>query len=127
MACLAGGIGREHLEGRVKGALHMGVTGIAIRSLGPVAATEIAGIDLAQPLDEPTFAKIEAAFDRSGVIVVRDQKITPAQQIAFAQRFGEIELNYHSDKYGLSEQREIYRISNITKDGKPIGSRRAGE
>src|SRR5262249_6073689 len=105
----------------------MSVTGIVIRSLGPVAATEIAGIDLAQPLDGPTFAKIEAAFDRSGVIVIRDQQITPAQQIAFARRFGEIELNYHSDKYGLPEHPEIYRISNITKDGKPIGSRRADD
>lgn len=105
----------------------MSFAGIVTRSLGPVAATEITGIDLSQPLDGPTFAKIEAAFDRSGVIVIRDQKITPAQQIAFAQRFGEIELNYHSGKYGVAEHPEIYRISNITKDGKPIGSRRAGE
>src|SRR5262249_56582199 len=100
----------------------MSVTGIVIRSLGPIAATEISGVDLAQPLDEPTFAKIEAAFDRNGVIVIRDQKITPAQQMAFARRFGEIELNYHSAKYGLSEHTTIYRLSNITKDGKPIGS-----
>lgn len=100
---------------------------IAIRSLGPVAATEITGIDLAQPIDAQAFAKIEAAFDQSGIIVVRDQKITPAQQIAFAGRFGEIEVNYNSGKYGLSEHPEIYKISNITRDGKPIGSRRAGE
>src|SRR5262249_27293200 len=42
----------------------VGVKGIVIRSLGPVAATEITGIDLAQPLDGPTFTKIDAAFDR---------------------------------------------------------------
>lgn len=105
----------------------MSATGIVIRPLGPVAATEITGIDLAQPLDGPVFAEIEAAFDRSGVIVVRDQKITPAQQIAFARRFGDIEVNYNSGKYGLAEHPEIYKISNITQDSKPIGSRRAGE
>lgn len=105
----------------------MSLSSIVIRSLGPVAASEITGIDLAQPLDEPTFAAIEAAFDRSGVIVIRDQAFTPAQQIAFARRFGEIEVNYNSAQYGLPGHPEIYKISNITKDGKPIGSRRAGE
>ena len=102
-------------------------TSIAITSLGPVAATEISDIDLAQTIDGPIFAAIEEAFDRSGVIVIRGQKITPAQQVAFARRFGEIEVNYNSGKYGLADTPEIYRISNITKDGKPIGSRRAGE
>jgi len=98
-----------------------------MRSLGAVAGTEITGLDLATPLDEGTFAEIEATFDRSGVIVIRDQRITPAQQLAFGRRFGDIEINYHSAKYGLPEHPEIYKLSNITKDGKPIGSRRAGE
>lgn len=100
---------------------------LRIRSLGPVAAAEITGVDLARPLDDATFARIEAAFDQSGVIVIRDQSITPEQQIAFARRFGSIELNYNSAQYGLPDYPEIYKISNITKDGRPIGSRRAGE
>jgi taurine dioxygenase len=102
-------------------------SGMRMRSLGAFAGTEITGLDLATPLDGRTFAEIEATFDRSGVIVVRDQRITPAQQLAFARRFGDIEINYHSAKYGLPEHPEIYKLSNITKDGKPIGSRRAGE
>ncbi|MGI9475106.1 MAG: TauD/TfdA dioxygenase family protein [Hyphomicrobiaceae bacterium] len=105
----------------------MGSSAMMIRSLGQVAATEITGVDLGRQLDKTSFAEIEAAFDRSGVIVVRDQKITPEQQIAFARRFGDIEVNYNSGKYGLAEFPEIYKISNITKDDKPIGSRRAGE
>ena len=72
-------------------------------------------------------SEIEATFDQSGVIVIRDQKITPQQQIVFARQFGDIEVNYNSGKYGLAEHPEIYKISNITKDNKPIGSRRAGE
>ena len=100
---------------------------IRVRTLGAGAAAEITGVDLAAPLDERTFAAIEAAFDQSGVIVIPDQSITPTQQLIFARRFGDIEVNYHSAKYGLPEHPEIYKISNITKDGKPIGSRRAGE
>ena len=105
----------------------MGSTRIVIRSLGPVAATEITGADLSRHLDEKELSEIEAAFDQSGVIVIRDQKITPQQQIVFARQFGDIEVNYNSGKYGLAEHPEIYKISNITKDNKPIGSRRAGE
>jgi alpha-ketoglutarate-dependent taurine dioxygenase len=105
----------------------MASSSIRSRTLGAAAATEITGVDLAAPLDERTFAEIEAAFDRSGVIVIPDQSITPAQQLAFARRFRDIEVNFHSAKYGLPGHPEIYRISNIAKDGKPIGSRRAGE
>ena len=38
---------------------------IKIRSLDPVAATEITSIDLAQSLDELTFAVIETAFNQT--------------------------------------------------------------
>ena len=54
-------------------------SGMRMRSLGAAAGTEITGLDLATSLDERTFAEIEATFDRSGVIVVRDQRITPAE------------------------------------------------
>src|SRR6478736_1277126 len=91
-------------------------SGMRMRSLGAVAGTEITGLDLATPLDERTFAEIEATFDRSGVIVIRDQRITPSQQLAFARRFGDIEINYHSAKYGLPAHPEIYKLSNITKE-----------
>jgi len=97
------------------------------RSLANGTAAEFTGVDLAAPLDAPTFRQIEDSFDRSGVIVIRDQSITPAQQLAFGRRFGDIEVNYNSAQYGLPEHPEIYKLSNITKDGKPIGSRRAGE
>jgi alpha-ketoglutarate-dependent taurine dioxygenase len=105
----------------------MANNGFRISPMDAAAGAEITGVNLARPLDDSTFADIEAAFDAHGVIVVRDQNITPAQQLAFALRFGDIEVNYNSSTYGLPDHPEIYLISNVTKDGKPIGSRRAGE
>lgn len=105
----------------------MGMQELRITSMDAPAGVEITGVDLAEPLDRTAFTAIESAFDEYGVIVVRDQAITQEQQIAFARRFGEIEVNYNSGKYGLPEHPEIYIISNITADGRPIGSRRAGE
>jgi taurine dioxygenase len=98
-----------------------------IRPVTGAAGVEVTGIDLADTLDEDSFAAIEEAFDLHGVLVVRDQDITPSLQLAFARRFGQIEINYNSAKYGLRDCPEIYVISNVTEGGKPIGSRRAGE
>ena len=105
----------------------MASDGIRVKPMDGGTGVEISGVDLAQPLDDASFEKIDAAFDTHGVLVVRDQTITPVQQLSFARRFGEIEINYNSETYGLPGRPDIYVISNITKDGKPIGSRRAGE
>ena len=54
---------------------------------------EIAGVNLAEPLSERLFEEIRAVFYRYQVICFRDQKLTPEQQIAFAQRWGTINVN----------------------------------
>ncbi|MCB1542383.1 MAG: TauD/TfdA family dioxygenase [Rhodoblastus sp.] len=53
----------------------------------------IEGIDLSQPLEDADIAEMRGALNDYGVIFFRDQKITPEQHIAFAQRFGEIDVN----------------------------------
>lgn len=92
-----------------------------------VHGAEIAGVDLARPLDDATFAAIERAYDEYGVIFFRGQSITPAQQVAFTRRLGEIEFNIFGERWSVPGNPEIVVISNITDDGQPIGVRRAGE
>ncbi|MCB1535766.1 MAG: TauD/TfdA family dioxygenase [Rhodoblastus sp.] len=53
----------------------------------------IEGIDLSEPLDDSDIGEMREALNEHGVIFFRDQKITPEQHIAFAQRFGEIDVN----------------------------------
>ncbi len=48
---------------------------------------EVLGLDLSQPLDAATFARIHAAHLDHHVLVFRDQRITPAQQVDFSRRF----------------------------------------
>jgi taurine dioxygenase len=92
-----------------------------------VLGAEIAGVDLSRPLDDATFAAIERAYDEYGVIFFRGQSITPAQQVAFTRRFGEIEFNIFGERWSVPGQPEIVVLSNITEDGRPTGVRRAGE
>lgn len=95
-----------------------------IPSGAPLGA-EIRGVDLAQPLDAETFDAVRRAFDQYSVVVFRKQNITPDQQIAFAERFGELELMLFS-QFTLPERPKVLLITNIQKDGKYIGVHDAG-
>jgi taurine dioxygenase len=66
---------------------------IEIIPTGAALGAEICGVNLAQPLEDASFAAIERAYNDHGVIFFRDQQITPPQQVAFTRRFGEIEFN----------------------------------
>ncbi len=54
---------------------------------------EVHGVDLAGELGNADFAAIRDAFFEHGVIFFRDQKLTPEQHIAFAERWGPININ----------------------------------
>jgi taurine dioxygenase len=96
-----------------------------IRPTGAALGAEIRGLDLALPLDEQTFRAIENALHQHEVIFFRDQKLSPEQHIAFSRRFGELELHLRKDccKPGYPE---IFVVSNVIENGKPIGTQDAG-
>ena len=100
---------------------------IEVIPTGAAIGAEIRGVDLSQPLNDATFAAIDDAYNRHGVIFFRDQHVTPPQQVAFTRRFGEIEINIFSERWSIPGSPEIVVVSNITEDGKPIGIKRAGE
>ena len=94
-------------------------------SSGSEFGAEITGADLTQPLDDATFAQIRAAFYQYEVIYFRGQALSDEDQIRFSARFGELRqlklVSQPQVKYP-----EIFVVSNIVKDGKPIGSYDAG-
>lgn len=85
---------------------------------------EVRGLDVRR-LDDATFAQVEAAFDRYGVIVISGQDLTPAEQVAFSRRFGPLD-RFVLDRFNLPEQPEVFVVSNIVEDGRPIGMGDAG-
>ncbi|NKB60343.1 MAG: TauD/TfdA family dioxygenase [Alphaproteobacteria bacterium] len=91
---------------------------------GPIGS-EIAGIDLSAPLDGDTFNEIEVALWRYAVVVIRDSNLMPAQLAAFSRRFGRPQVNVRAEATN-AETPEVFWISNITEDGKPVGSHDAG-
>jgi taurine dioxygenase len=99
---------------------------IAINKLGRHLGAEISGVDLAQPMDDNTFAKISRAFFDNEVVVFRNQKLTPEQQIAFTRRFGVLEQHVRKE-HRLSGYPEILIVSNVLNEqGQAIGVEDAG-
>ena len=66
---------------------------IDVRQSAPALGAEIHGVDLARGLSDEQFVEVRDAFHRYGVIFFRDQDITPEQHIAFAERWGAININ----------------------------------
>ena len=66
---------------------------LEVHPLAPAVGAELLGVDLAAPLDEAGFAEIRQAFHDHAVIFFRDQNLTPEQHLAFARRFGAINVN----------------------------------
>ena len=66
---------------------------IRVKPLTPVIGAEIEGVDLASPLSDAAFAEIARAFAEHLVLFFRDQAPTPAQQIAFGRRFGDLHVH----------------------------------
>lgn len=82
-------------------------------------------VDLSQPLSDAAFAEIEQAFFRGQVLTLRGQKLTPAQFLAFARRFGPPEPHV-IDQFHHPADPNILILSNRKRDGVPLGLADAG-
>lgn len=98
---------------------------VTIMPTGAALGAEISRVDLARDLAPVTFLRIEEAFNRHGVIFFRDQRITVEQLVAFARRFGEVEINVNTQAC-LPGHPEVLLVSNIRENGRYIGLADAG-
>ena len=64
-----------------------------VEPIGPTIGAEIHDVDLSRPLDDESFERLESALITHKVIYARDQKMTPAQQVALGRRFGQLEVH----------------------------------
>ena len=97
-----------------------------VRRLGQTFFAEVTGVDLARPLDDRTFAEIRKAHLEHGVVVFRDQELTPGQHIAFSARFGPLQV-HPMMQFNLEGAPEILMVSSDRHpDGRPKGIADAG-
>lgn len=100
-------------------------TAFAVRPLSPALGAEIVGVDLAQEIDDRTFAQIRDAWHEHLVILLRDQELSEDDQVRFAEKFGPPAV-IHTKQF-VRNHPAVMLISNIREDGKPIGALPDGE
>src|SRR4051812_9101327 len=69
------------------------MTTLAIRPTSMAVGAEVTGVDLARPLDQGEVALVRETLADRGVVFFRDQRLTPEQHLAFAERFAPINVN----------------------------------
>jgi taurine dioxygenase len=62
---------------------------IEVRPITGALGAEIEGVNVARPLDGAVIAEIRQAFLDHLVVFIRNQKLTPREQLAFARQFGQ--------------------------------------
>lgn len=83
------------------------------------------GVDLSRPLAQDVFDRLESVFDERSVLCIRGQQLSEPALIDFAMRFGPVVQLYMSD-YAHPVHPQIFLVSNIEQNGKPIGHADAG-
>jgi len=98
---------------------------VEVRRMPGGFAGEVIGADLSRSAD---FEPIHQAFLDHGAIVIRDQTLSPEDQIAFSRRFGPLmgRRPSMSDKVLMPGHPEIVILSNKKKNGESIGFEDAG-
>jgi len=86
---------------------------------------EVSGVDLSRHLTPAVFAELERIFFAAQLLVVRGQALTPATFAAFARRFGPAQPHV-IDQFHHPADPDILILSNVRRDGQPIGLADAG-
>ena len=102
------------------------IQSFAIHPFGSALGAEVVGLDLTRPLSQEDFQRIHTAHLEHHVLVFRDQRITPDEQVAFSRRFGPLQIHVLKN-FLLPGHPEILVVSNIKDDqGQPVGLGDAG-
>jgi len=64
-----------------------------VKRLGSTIGAELRGVDITTELPQPVIDEIRRALLAYKVIFFRDQPLTPERHVAFARRFGELEIH----------------------------------
>ncbi len=96
------------------------VTALSVQFGGEIAGLDAREIGTAIPLD----AVRDALYEHQ-LLCFRDQELEPGDLTAFTRLFGD-PLPHVLQQFSLDGHPEIYVLSNIVKDDRPIGNRREG-
>ena len=92
---------------------------------GPIGAA-ITGLDLGSDMSEGEFKTVRETVNARAVVVIRNQVALPSERlVTFARLFGTPQVNVRADANNEANP-EVFWVSNVHENGKPLGSHDAG-
>jgi taurine dioxygenase len=92
---------------------------------GRALAAEIRGLDTTKPFDRETVERLKQALTQHLLLLWRDQSLMDDQLVRFGRYFGDPKPHVREQPDRPIE--EIFVVSNVMEDGKPIGALGNGE
>lgn len=96
-----------------------------ITPITPILGARITGLDLNAPLTPSDFTTMEQALHAHGFIVFPAQSLSPQTLVQFAKAWGRPEPHV-IDTFHHPADPNVLILSNVVKDGKPVGLMDAG-
>lgn len=81
---------------------------------------EVIGVDLARDHDAATVDALRWLWADHGLLLFRDQSLEEKDIVAFSGMFGDLEIHVR-EEYLSPDHPEILIVSNLKKNGEPIG------
>src|ERR1700681_2533199 len=97
-----------------------------IQPSGKALGATLDGIDLNRPVADDDFKQILRALGEHGVLCFPEQQLETPMLVRFGRMFGELEINV-ANQFHEPGFPEVMVLSNMTKDGKPVGLGDAGQ
>ena len=107
-------------------AVHIPNAAIEARPLGYALGAEITGVDVTAPPDRATVDAVKTLWQEHHVIVFRGQRLAPAEIVAFARAFGDLDDHASTPFYRHADFPELLQITNREIGGKPSETRNTG-
>ena len=99
---------------------------VTINPNDAILGATVEGLDLSQPLAPDDFRAVLGALGQYGVLRIPNQSIGAPELKKFAAAFGTLEINV-ANNFQEPGHPEVMILSNMKRDGKPIGLSDAGQ
>ena len=81
---------------------------------------EVIGVDLSHTQDPDAVAYMHQLWADNGLLLFRNQRLEECEVVRFSRLFGELEIHVR-EEYLSPNHPELLIVSNVKKNGKPIG------
>lgn len=89
---------------------------LKLTELSDKGGAEVRGVDIRALPDSETVAKLEAAFERYGVLLFREQALSASQLVDFARCFGPVQPHVQR-AYQHPEVPQVVMMTSVKTDG----------